>query len=60
MKPHYRKIKGYRRHPGRNGRPVYLMPMSRSEVREIRLLISLIGIVTMMVGAGILWAVSPA
>ncbi len=40
MKTHYRKFKGYKRHPGRR---VYLMPMTEAEVRERRLLYGLIG-----------------
>ena len=55
MKRHYHRCKGWRRGPGRHGRPVYYMPMCRREVCEQRLLASLIGITLLMVLALVLW-----
>ena len=58
MKPHYRKFKGYRRHPGRRGRPVYRVQMSESEVNDLRLLRLLIGALVSVLCAGALWVVT--
>ena len=58
MKPHYHRFKGYRRYPGRGGRPVYYMPMSKEEVNERRLLFGLIGTFVTLIGSIILWGVS--
>ena len=56
MRLHYHRCKGWRRGPGRRGRPVYYMPMSRREVNERRLLYSLITIMALMIGALAMWA----
>ena len=56
MRLHYHRCKGWRRGPGRYGRPVYYMPMSRREVNERRLLYSLITIIALMIGALAMWA----
>ena len=58
MKPHYRKLKGYRRNPGRGGRPMYYMRMSASEVWELRLLYLVIGTMTLLIGGAALWLLS--
>ena len=55
MKPHYRKVKGWNHHPGRN---VYYIPMSKSEVRERRLAGAVIGTMVALVGGLIGWVVS--
>ena len=52
---HYHRCKGYRRHPGRGGRPVYFVPMSRAEVNERRLMYGLIGSLTAVIGGVALW-----
>ena len=51
----YRKVKGYRRGPGRNGRPVYMVWMSRHEIRERRLLIHLACVLTIILGGAAVW-----
>lgn len=56
MRLHYHRCKGWRRSPGRYGRPVYYMSMCRREVNERRLLVSMILIVALMIGALVMWA----
>lgn len=58
MKPHYRKFKGYRRHPGRRGRPVYMVRMTEGEVEDLKLLRLLIGAMVSVLCAGALWVVT--
>lgn len=60
MKPHYHRYKGFRRYPGRGGRPVYLFPMSRAEFIERRIAAGLIGGLSTLLLAVILWAVMMA
>lgn len=57
-KVHYRRMRGYRRYPGRGGRPVYYLQMSDSEVRERRVLYGVIGILASMIGGAALWILS--
>lgn len=58
MKRHYHRVKGYRRYPGRKGRPVYYMPMDAQEIKERRVLYGLIGTLAGMAGIVALWVVS--
>lgn len=58
MKQHYRRYKGFRRFPGRGGRPVYYFPMDRAEVIERRLAGFVIGGFVTMLAAVITWMVT--
>ncbi len=58
MKVHYRKMKGYRRHPGQGGRPVYYIQMAPAEVNERRALWAVIGTLIFMLGGVALWILS--
>jgi hypothetical protein len=58
MKRHYHRFKGYRRYPGRRGRPVYYVQMDAQEIEERRLLYGLIGALIAIVCAGLIWVVS--
>ena len=58
MKTHYRKFKGYRRHPGRGGRPVYYVEMTPEEFARRRSLICFICAVAAALGGGVLWLMS--
>lgn len=60
MKRHYRRVRGYRRHPGPGGRPVYYMPMDEREVRERHVLYGVIGTVAVLICTIILWVVIAA
>ena len=55
MKQHYRKFKGYKRYPGRT---VYMVPVSKEEVRERRLLAAVISVSVALLGSGVMWMVS--
>lgn len=55
---HYRKLKGYRRYPGRDGRPVYFVSMSRQEVNERRVLFGVIGTLVALAGTVVFCVVS--
>lgn len=55
---HYRKVKGFRRYPGRYGRPVYYVQMSREEVAGRRILWIVIGSAIMLLGGVVLWFLS--
>ena len=57
-KRHYHRFKGYRRYPGRRGRPVYYMPMDQSEIRELHMLYGLIGGLVSLLGGVVLWAIT--
>ena len=58
MKVHYRKMKGYRRHPGPGGRPVYYIQMAPEEVAERRAMWAVIGTLILMLGGVALWILS--
>ena len=58
MKRHYHRYKGYRRYPGRHGRPVYYMPMDQQEIRERHLLYGVIGGLVSALGGVVLWMVT--
>ena len=60
MERHYRRVRGYRRNPGRGGRPVYYMPMDKREVRERRFLYGAIGTMAALVCTVIVWVVITA
>ncbi len=57
-KVHYRRERGYRRHPGIHGRPVYYVQMTPEEVAGRRILLTVIGVAVALLGGVALWLTS--
>lgn len=54
-KVHYRRERGYRRHPGIHGRPVYYVQMTPEEVTGRRMLWAVICTLIGLLGGVALW-----